>query len=243
MFRLWWRMDEEGRQRVWRLYGWFTGLLLCGSCIGAVSWASRLITQLNSFRADDLLSTGNAEVYPQAFSIFALAYSWEAAHEVTFAIDFLFLSAAQLMVLDRMSDFVTSQGDIARKWWVIGGRAVMAAVVLCNAAGLAASITAAVFFQKSAGAFSAASMLYAFNNTNDAKKEVSSAKSGVQLAFNISSVRSVCEVTALLLIVFVFAVVGVACIRRLSSALTLLDTAGPDMAAQHRMRPRIDDQA
>jgi hypothetical protein len=199
---------------------------------------------VNLFRATDLYSslvnfllgkdldlkiTGKSPpaVISQVYSFLALSNSWSAARQVTYATEFLFLSAAQLMVLDRMSDFVTSQGDGARKWWVAGGRAVMAAVVLCNAVGLAACIAAAVFFQKSADACSAASMLYASNNTKDAKYYV-------QLAFSISSARSVCEVTVLLLIVLVFAVVGVACIRRLSSALALLDTAGTDTAAQHR---------
>jgi hypothetical protein len=201
--------------------------MMCGSCFGAVSWASRMMSQVNFYQANDLTATGNAEVVPQANSFLALTWSWAAAHHGTYAAEFLFLSAAQLMVLDRMSDFVTLQGDGARKWWVAGGRAVMAAVVLCNAVGLATSVAAAIYFQKSADAYSAASVLYASNNTKDAKYYV-------QLAFNISSARSVCEVTALLLIVLVFAVVGVACIRRLSSALTLLNSADPDMAAQHR---------
>ncbi len=229
---------------MWRLYGWFTGLMLCGSCFGAVSWASRLISLLNFFRSNDLIATGNAEVVPQAYSFAALYYSWGAAQEVTFAIEFLFLSAAQLMVLDRMSDFVTSDGDGARKWWVAGGRAVMAAVVACNAVGLAANIAFAVHLQKSADAYSAASMINDSNSTsNDDEKYVSSARSEVQLADNILSVQLFCEAAVLLLIVLVFAVVGVACIRRLSSALTLLDTAGPDMAAQHRMQSRVVNQA
>ena len=119
----------------------------------------------------------------------------------------------------------------------------MAAVVLCNAVGLAASIAFAIYAQRSAGAYSAASMLYASNNTNDAENEVSSAQSDVQLAFKILSVRSVCEAAVLLLVVLVFAAVGIACIRRLTSALTLLNTAGPDMAAQHGMRSASVDQA
>jgi hypothetical protein len=230
-------MDDAGRQRVWRLYGWFTALMMCGSCFGAVSWAAKMINRVNIFRTNDLLSTRGNDLKAQAYSFGALAYSWNAAHVVTYATEFLFLSAAQLMVLDRMSDYVTSQGDGARKWWVVGGRAVMAAVVLCNAVGLAASVAAAVYYQKAADAFSAASMLYASNQTN-AISYVSSGRLDYQLGSNILSVQTVCETAVLLLIVLVFAVVGVACIRRLSSALAVLDNQGPDMAAQHRMLPR-----
>ena len=60
---------------------------------------------------------------------------------------------------------------------------------------------------------------------------------------NISSVRSFCEVAVLLLIVLAFVVVAVACIRRFSSALTLLDTALIDPASQHRTRPTADNEA
>ena len=35
-------MDGEGRRGVWRLYGWFSGLMLCGSCFGAVAWGARM---------------------------------------------------------------------------------------------------------------------------------------------------------------------------------------------------------
>jgi hypothetical protein len=136
-------------------------------------------------------ATGNAEVVPQAHSFAALYYSRGAAQEVTFAIEFLFLSAAQLMVLDRMSDFVTSQGDSARKWWVAGGRAVMVAVVLCNAVGLAANTAAAVHLQKSADAYSAASMINDSNSTsNDDEKYVSyyaPPAAGASISFHVSS--------------------------------------------------------
>jgi hypothetical protein len=244
MFRLWRRMDDEGRQRVWRLYGWFTALMLCGSCLGAVTWAARMNSLVGFFRSNDLLLQGDDAKFPEAYSLLAHSRRSNAAFLVTNAIEFLFLSAAQLMVLERMSDFVLSQGGGTRKWWVAGGRAVMAVVVLCNAVGLAASIAAAVYSQKSADAYSAASMLYASNNTrNDALKYLSSQRSYTQLAIYNASIRQVCEVAVLLLIVLVFAVVGVVCIRRLSSALTILDTAGPDMAAQHRMRFRVVNQA
>ena len=66
----------------------------------------------------------------------------------------------------------------------------MATVVLCNAVGLAANAAAAVYTHKAADAYSAASMLYASNNTrSDAIKYVLSARSDVQLAINISSVQ------------------------------------------------------
>ena len=59
MLYLWWRMDEEGRRRVWSLYGWFCGLMVCGSCFGAVTWAARMMQLENIFNANDAFSMGD----------------------------------------------------------------------------------------------------------------------------------------------------------------------------------------
>ena len=42
MFFRWWRLDEDDKQRVWLLYGWFTALVCFGSCFGAVAAAARM---------------------------------------------------------------------------------------------------------------------------------------------------------------------------------------------------------
>ena len=39
MFARWWRLDEDGRRSVWRLYGVFTASMCFGSCMGAAAWA------------------------------------------------------------------------------------------------------------------------------------------------------------------------------------------------------------
>jgi hypothetical protein len=56
MFYVWRRMQEEDRRRVWLLYGWFSGLVLCGSCFGAVSWAARMTQLVSILNANDELS-------------------------------------------------------------------------------------------------------------------------------------------------------------------------------------------
>ena len=42
MFYRWRSMGEEDRGRVWRLYGWFSGLMLCGCCFGAVAYGAEM---------------------------------------------------------------------------------------------------------------------------------------------------------------------------------------------------------
>ncbi len=235
MFYLWRRMGEEEKQHVWRLYGWFSALMMCGSCVGVVTWAARMMTLVNAFNGNDLLSKGT---FVEGLSFVALTLSWNAAYWVTYAIEFLCLTTAKLMVLDRMSDFAAPQGDGARQWWAAGGRIVMAAVVLGNVVGLAANVAAAVHGQKSAEAMRAASAYFDANNMI-AREYFRSGREESELAGSVASVQRFSEIVVLLLIVAAFAVVGIVSARRFSSALTLLDTAGPEMAADMRLRQNV----
>ncbi len=236
MLYLWWRMEEEGRRRVWSLYGWFCGLMVCGSCFGAVTWAARMMQSENNFNGNDAASRRD---FVQTWSLFARSNSWAAVFFVMYAIEFLCLSAARLMVLDRMSDFAAGQDEVARKRWAAGGRTVMAVVVLGNAVGLAANIAAAVHAQRAAEAASAASALFAANSTQLAVESVSLSNTEVQLSISITAVQSFCEVAVLLLIVAAFVVAGVACARVVSSKLLAVDAASASAAAGRELRRQM----
>jgi hypothetical protein len=215
-------MDEEGRRRVWPLYGWFCGLMVCGSCFGAVTWAARMMQLENNFNSNDAFSRGNRV---QQWSLAAQSHSWGAVFIVMYAIEFLCLSAARLMVLDRMSYFAAGQDEVARKRWAAGGRIVMAVVVLGNAVGLAANIAAAVHAQRAAEAASTASALFAANSTQLALESFIFSQTEITLAVSISAVQSFCEVAVLLLIVAAFVVAGVVCARVIHSNLLAVDAA------------------
>ena len=87
-------------------YGWFSALMLCGSCVGVVTWAARMMTLVYFFHGNDSISNRN---FVQGFSSVARTRSWRAVFSVTYAIEFLCLTTAKLMVLDRMSDFAAPQ--------------------------------------------------------------------------------------------------------------------------------------
>ena len=192
---------------MWQLYGWFSGLTTCGSCFGAVAWAAYMMLLVNGFKGDD------GATFAEQLSLYAQMYRWNSAFLVTYAGEFLCMCAAKLMVLDRMMVFAAPPGAGMPKLWAATGRAVMAAVVLGNAAGLAANAAAAVHTQKAAEAQIAASACFAANNTKDGHEFVLLSLHEVQLAGSISSVQSFCEVAVLLLITVAFAVVGVLCTR------------------------------
>ena len=236
MLHLWWRMDEEGRRRVWSLYGWFCGLMVCGSCFGAVTWAARMMNLGNLFISGDAFSKGDRV---QQFLLVALSENWSAVFHVMYAIDFLCLSAARLMVLDRMWDFVAGQDEGTMKRWAAGGRMVMAVVVVGNAVGLAANVAAAVHAQRAADASTTASALFAANSTQLARESVALVQTEFQLATSISAVQSWCEVAVLLLIVAAFVVAGVACARVVSSRLLAVDAASASASAGRELRRQI----
>ena len=56
MLYLWRRMGQQDRTRSWRLYGWYCGLMLCGSCFGAVAWASNIEVMEDVFRHKETIS-------------------------------------------------------------------------------------------------------------------------------------------------------------------------------------------
>jgi hypothetical protein len=166
----------------------------------------------------------------------ALSYRWRAAFLVTYAIEFLCLSAALLMVLDRMSVFAAP--DMPRRW-ALAGRGVMAAVVLGNAVGLAANAAAAVYYQSAAQASSTSSAAYAANNIKDGEYFSALSQREVLRGGSSMSVQLVCEVVVLLLIVVVFVAAGVLSARRVSSSLLLVDEASASAATGRTLRLQV----
>jgi hypothetical protein len=208
MFVCWWRLGQEDRRRAWRLHGWYSGSMMVGSCFGAVAWSSNMMASTGKFS----FSAGDV-------SKVAPTYSFLAVHGVTYAIEFLCLSAAKLMVLDRMSEFIAPQGTTVWKRWAVGGRVVMAVVAFGNLTGLAACVAAAVYWKRS---FDAESTALSYSAANNIAKASESRKTSIEedrRAFSIYSVQQMCEVAVLLFIVTAFLFTGVLCARRVSVAL------------------------
>jgi hypothetical protein len=224
MFYRWWNLGDDIRQQVWRLYGWFSGLMMCGSCVGAVTWAAWMqysAYEFKSMRADNRV---------ESLSLFSVSYSWRAVFVVTYAIEFLCLSVAKLIVLDRMSDFAA--GLWISKHWATGRRAVVAVVVVGNVTGLAGNIAAAVPFYRVARLNMEASVDYAAKKDELGNQKLNESLDPFQLANSILSVQASCEVAVLLIIVVAFAVVGAICLRRISSRLSEIDAAGKQLRLQ-----------
>ena len=182
-------MNDHSRLHMWRLFGWFCGLMLCGSCFGAVTWAAWMQRMVYNFKG-----SVDSTAWTQRTSLYALSIRWIVVFTVTYPIEFLCLSVAKLMVLDRMAIFSGVSKKLHLCW-----RVVTALVVAGSVAGLVGNIFAAVQFQQCAESYSMSSASYLLNNTVDGQKYFAVSQSCMQTAFNISSVQIYCETVVLLL--------------------------------------------
>jgi hypothetical protein len=236
MFFLWWRLDGEGRRQIWRFYGWFCGLTMCGSCFGAVAWGSSLHSEVNVETARSMVSTPSEN---QRFPLFATWQHFRAVSGVTYAIDFMFLTVAKLMVLERMTDFAKSHKGGLKRRWVWGKRVVVAAVVVMNVTGLCGNVAAAVYQVQTGHYWSEASAALANNDTLAFNEYRNLARAGNEFASSISSVQMFCEVAVLHLIVVTFAVVGVACARVVRTVLLNTEITDENAASARKIRLQV----
>jgi hypothetical protein len=203
---------------VWRLYGWYCGLMVCGSCFGIVTWSTRMVNLLYYFEGNDAYKN---KKFTEAASTLAIAYRWRAAWVVSYAIDYTILTAARLLVLDQMSDFAAPKMETARKWWILGGRGVMAVGVLGNFVGIAANIVSAVYCGLASEDMSTAFALHTAGKSSDGQKFDSSGRASFQKALQFASYQSWCEVVVLMVVLAAFLAAGVLSARRLSKAVSV----------------------
>jgi len=109
------------------------------------------------------------------------------------------------------------KGDGLSRRLAVGGRVVMAAVVVGNVVGLCGNVAAAVLSKQVGDLNNAAAAAFAANSTQAANAIVAQADQKNTVANDAASVQQFCEVAVLLLIIIAFAVIGPACARRLSS--------------------------
>jgi hypothetical protein len=215
----WFQMDAECRQRVWRLYGWFTGLTYCGSCCGAVAWLSQMQYLVAFFTVESRHSL-QALGPSQQLWVIADGVRWLAVLVITYALECFCLSAAKLMVLDRMMHFALPPGGERR--WASVGRAVLCGVVAMNAAGVVGNVAAAVYWSHAADYYAAAAAALAANHTDASQAFLQLVIQNGGLAADAETFQQFSQVAVLLLIIVSFAAVGTACAQRVSFALRIV---------------------
>jgi len=239
MFTRWWRLDEEGRRDVWRLYGVFTALMCVGSCVGVAVWTVRM-----GLSAAALFVSVNNRLYPppmlnpnyslpQILSILANSYTYSAGDNFLYPIEFLCLSIVKLTVLDRMEDFFVELRDKER--WARAGRVVMVLVFAGGVVGIGGDIASGVFNLQAAELVHSAASAAQNGKIFTTIELVTDSQRRNELAVQVQSIQEFAELCTLLLIMAAFVVVGVMCARRVDSSLASM-TAHAGAKAKHLRR-------
>ena len=224
MFVRWWRIGEQNRRRVWLLYPWFTGLMCSGSCFGVMSACGRMMHVVSFFFANRIASSTAPQPGDDSdmLSLFSTDWRWLVAYNVTYPIEFFCMSIAKLMVLDKMLDFAVPRGSDMATHVARAGRLVMSSVVVGNVAGTGSSFAAAVYWREASNLAAAAAVALA-TNSSVSESLRALAFDREHLVTAAESAQQFSEVAVLLLIIATFAVAGIACARRVSSALQRMD--------------------
>ncbi len=232
LFWRWKRLDLGAKGNVWRFYGWFSGLMCCGSCCGAVAWAAWMQVIVYRFKSDDMgliaetqnvTSVQKSQYQASALLFLAQDFEFLSVFTVMEELEFFCLGAAKLLVLDRLKHVAVCKLEISSRRWVVGARIVMGSLVAGNVVGLGGSIAAAVYAnQVTRFAYQEAAALVA-NGTSNLQQISNNLLSSLTLTTRALSVYAFSEVAVLLFIIASFVVVGTLCASRMRSALDNMD--------------------
>ena len=225
-FVQWARMDDSARRQLWNLHGAFTALMCFGSCAGSFTWVAKMQQLAYFYVSVDAGNKGSDKDRLFFAQQSSLSSQWAAAFHVGYALDFLCLSLAKLMVLDRMQHFAVSKSHDVQVRWSRARQMVIGAVVTCNLVGLGGNTASSVFFVQAARLFNDAASAFEASRSSDGLDLIDRATRKQQQAEATESVQLFCEVVALIIIIAAFFAVGLLCVRLFKYALDLLHNAG-----------------
>ena len=86
-----WRgLSTQTRQYVWRMYGWFTGLMCFGSLVGAATWVCYMQSNALYFTFfHSVRCTSSCPSMSQKYAVLALSNRWQAAFNALYPLEFM----------------------------------------------------------------------------------------------------------------------------------------------------------
>ena len=209
MFFLWRRLKEEHKRRVWRLYGWYTGLACIGSTFGAITAFIGVIYDQYVVRLTQAQNAAEQIERELQVSI------WVSTIVVPDAFEILFISIALLIVLDRLVHvaFATSSGLSARL--VLAERVIAGLVVGLSVLSVSFSAAASHYFRQCIFPLEQAAAAIAANDHTSSKAHMQEFRKMKSLSNSVYAFQMFTESAALIFIVSTFCVVFVVCSRRI----------------------------
>jgi hypothetical protein len=209
MYFLWRRLKEDHKRRVWRLYGWYTGLACIGSAFGATTAFigviyEQYVVQLTQAR-------NSAEQIARELQV----SFWVSTMVVPDALEIFFISIALLIVLDRLVHvaFATSSGLSARL--VLSERVIAGLVVGLNVLSVCFSAAASYYFHRCIPPLEHAAAAMSANDHTSSKAHMQEFRKMKSLSNNVYAVQMFTESAALIFVVSTFSVVFIVCSRRI----------------------------
>jgi hypothetical protein len=164
-FATWKRLDDDLKSRVWRRYGWFSALAFVGSVGGLVTAAADIRYRYNFQRTAKFYESGDPcsniqdifdilDCYANAAVIVTQTNYWLAVSPVPYAIEFLCLCCAKLLVrahsflrsqsrrpyrdqvVERMVEFVVKGQEFLGRWANLLPRIAVVSVTVLNAVNI-----------------------------------------------------------------------------------------------------------
>ena len=229
-FLLWKRLGRSIKREIWHLFGWFSALAASGCFIGTFAFAANMMQLSEGFEAN---LTPN---YSRDFNLqYEAVFRWKAVYVALFPLEFMCISIAKLLVLERLYNFVLPKLDSAIALRLKRfGFATIICVVVCNTIAVAANIAQAVYLSR------ASSLMQKAAATPDGAAAHSLRRDAMVLfhekAQSLATLQKMCEATLLLVIIVAFVVVGFFSMRRISGALQQLSDS---QQVQQQARPML----
>ena len=204
-----WRgLSTQTKQYVWRMYGWFTALMCCGSLVGAATWVCYMQSNALYFTFfHSVRCTSSCPSMSQKYAVLALSNRWQAAFSALYPLEFMCLSVAKLLLLHRVLDLTPNSLEVRRRV-ALAGRIVLGVVVTCNVVGLCGDWASTAYSAQAAAWFDAAAAASAANHSAAALAFVSKGDFANDYSNVASSVQAFAEAGVLLLIVAAFLTCG-----------------------------------
>ncbi len=211
---------------------------------------------VNNYQANDSPppTVDRAKYFSEISSLYARSYRWYAAFSIFYPVEFFSLSLAELLVLDRMHQFVARINTMSNvlnlptvtspRRWVIGRQIVVSLVAAGNFVGLAGNVAAAVYHAKASELFSASSSAAAasfVNVSNEFRDLYQQAAVANDRAVSVGAVQYFCEVFVLILIVAAYFAVCFSSVLRMRLMMSSLD-AGPSITSSSSLLKMLAKQ-
>ena len=209
MFFLWSRLNDAEKKRVWRLYGWFAGLIFVGSIFGIVA------ESVGIKYAQCIVEVASSQTPAEEYYWQAELSKWASVTLVPEALQVLFISVPLLMVLDRLMRvaFSTSGSLSSRFLWA--ERVATVIVVGLNILSISFGAVSSFYSSQEVAIWDNLGAALVSNDTASSAALNDKFYDATLHTNHFYSICLLCQVISLLFLVLIFAVVFVVCFRRM----------------------------